>query len=483
MLIRGEARVRDTATKMALGASRTRLLREALLDAGGIAVLGCALALPFAWLMVEALRRSIALPSDFSLSLGARIDGRVFAAALGAAAMAVLICGLTPQTFVLSRIDTWNSLKSRDWSAKGRARTLLPMAGVALATALTTCGASLWMGLRTAQRVDLGYRTSDISVVTFDPAQQGDDETRGRSFYRELLDRVKALPGVRGVALAQSVPLGMTGAQKQIRTRDEDEISVWSNIISPEYFERMRMPLVAGRAFGEHDGAVAIINQELANRVRIGEKMLVDGKSVEVVGIAKNAKYLRWDEAPRPFLYLPYSDNYVPRMTLHIESDTDVFASVRSLARGVPVSDARSMREYFDNGAMFGVKIALRIAAVVGGGGLLLALAGLSGAVSSTVARRRQEIAIKVALGATQVQVLVAILREGMTIALLGTAAGLILARFWSGLLAGFVPGSGESAWASAFAAALMMFASLIACVVPAMRALKLEPAQVLRDD
>src|SRR5487761_1901234 len=455
-LMRGEARIRETAIKIALGASWTRLLGESLREAAGIVVPGCALALPFAWLLIEALQRSIALPSDFSIALAARIDGRVFAVALATSAASVLLCGLGPQLSLLSRIDVWTVLKSRERGGASRARNLLAMAEVALAAALTASGGSLWMGLRAAQGVDLGYRTENISVMTFDPSQQGFDETRTRAFYRDLLDRAKALPGVRGVALAQSVPLGMTGAQKQVKIRGEDEITVWSNIVSPQYFERMRMALLSGRAFEERENAAAIVNQELAKRVRIGEKMLVAGRSVQVVGVVKTAKYMRWDEAPRPFLYLPYSDNYAPRMTLHIESTADVFTAVRGLTRGVPASDARLLQEYFDNGAMFGVKLALKIASVVGGGGLALALAGLYGVVSSAARRRRREIGIRLALGAPRISVVSLVAREALTIAAFGSAVGLILARFLSVLLRGFVPGAGEPALAGAIAAGLM---------------------------
>jgi len=481
LLMRVESRVKETALKMALGASQARLLRESLRESAVIAGAGCVLGLPLAWVTIEGLRRSIKMPSDFSISVAARIDARVVLVAMASAALCTIACGIAPR---LLRIDVWSALKLHERGAsKGRARKLLAMAEVALAAALTASGGSLWMGLRAAQNVDLGYRTKNISVMTFDPSQQGFNESQTRGFYRELMERVRALAGVRGVALAQSVPLGMTGAQKQIMLRDEEEMTVWSNIVSPGYFARMRMPLVSGRAFEERDSAVAIVNEELARRVRVGEKMLVAGKSVEVVGIVKKAKYMRWDEAPRPFLYLPYSDNYVPRMTLYVESSGEVFAAVRALARGVPASDTRPLQEYFDNGAMFAVKIALKIAGIVGMGGLLLALAGLYGVVAISARRRRREIGIRLALGATAAGVVRLIAREAMYLAVFGTAAGLVLATFGSRLLRSFVPGSGQSLWSSAVAAVVMVLVCLIASAVPVLRALRMDPAKVLREE
>jgi ABC-type antimicrobial peptide transport system permease subunit len=145
------------------------------------------------------------------------------------------------------------------------------------------------------------------------------------------------------------------------------------------------------------------------------------------------------------------------------------------------MSDARMLREYFDNGAMFAVKAALRIAAIAGGGGLLLALAGLYGVVSSSVVRRRREIGIRVALGACQGTVFAMIVRQGMTAAVAGTAVGMVVGQYGSRLLRGFVPG-GSSIWTGAGAVAIVLGASLIACAVSSVRALSVDPAVVLRE-
>lgn len=482
LLMNGELRARETALKMCLGASPMRLLGESLRESAGIAVLGCATGLPLARVVTEALRKSIVLPTDFGISIAARIDGRVVLAAMIAAVLATLTCGVAPSCFLVWRMDVWAALKARERSAKGRARNMLVMVEISMAAALAATGGALWIGLNAAKNTDLGYRADDISVITFDPGQSGYSEARTRAFYRDLMEHVKHLAGVEGVALAQSVPLGITGAQKQIRIRNEAEMTVWMNIVTPEYFELMRIPLVAGRSFDERDGV--IVNEELAKRVGIGEKMRVGGRIVEVIGIVKTAKYMRWDEAPRPFFYLPYKRNYASRMTLHVEARRNILGAVRRLAREVPASDARALREYFDNGAMFGVKIALKIAGVVGGGGLPLALAGLYGVVSSAVARRRKEIGIRVALGAGHERVFAMIVRQGMTIAIAGTVVGLGVALCGSRLLRGFVPLPQESGWwASAGAAGIVIAASFAACAIPAIRALRVDPAAVLRED
>ena len=291
LLLRAEARARDTALKMALGAGRVRLLAESLREAAGVSLVSCALGLPLAWTVKEALRRSIVLPTDFAISIDARIDWRIATLAAAVALLCTMICSVAPSC---AAVDVWATLKAHERIAKARARSILAMVEIALATALVATGGSLWSGLSAAKSADLGYRTDHVAVMTFDPAQTGYSETRTRAFYRELMERVRSLPGVKGAALAQSVPLGMTGAQKQIRIGDQEEMTVWMNIVTPEYFELMHIRFIRGGTFDERDRVV--INAELAKRIGIGEKMNVAGRLVEVIGVVKTAKYMRWDE-------------------------------------------------------------------------------------------------------------------------------------------------------------------------------------------
>jgi ABC-type antimicrobial peptide transport system permease subunit len=456
LLMRAEARANVTSLKIALGASPLRLFCESLRESGGVALTGCSLAIPLAWAVTEALQSSIALPTDLGISISARIDGRIVALALASAFLATAICNAAPR-FSFRFIAAFE---------------------IALATGLVATGGYLWAGLNAAKNVNLGYRTDHISVMTFDPGQAGYNESRTRGFYRELTERVQSLPGVRGMALAQSVPLGMTAAQKQIRIGGREPMTVWMNIVTPEYFGLMHIGLLQGRLFEDRQEASAIVNEELAKRIGVGETMLVGGKTVTIVGVVKTAKYMRWDEAPRPYFYLPYASNYASRMTLHVASDGPVFAAVRNLVRDVPMSDARALRDYFDDGAMLGLKIALRVAGFGGMGSLLLALAGLYSAVSNSVARRRREIGIRMALGEQFGSLLLTITGRAMKVAGLGIAAGLVTAEFGARLLRGFVPGSGH---ASLWAAALVTATSFIACAIPALRALRVDPGIALR--
>jgi predicted permease len=270
LVLRGEARTGEVALRVAMGAGTLRLLAEITAESLGLAVAGVATALPLAWGAVRLLARSLTLPTDLPLSIDARIDARIWVLAACATMFAALICGLAPW-FIVRRITLATAL-NRSGSARvsgaSRLRNALVLTQIALASALAASGAQLLECMQAAGTVDLGYRIDHVLTMAFDPAQMRADQAHTRAFYRELLDRVRQLPGVKAAALAQSVPLGLTGAQRQVKIDDADRISVWMNTASPGYFELMRMAVVTGRAFNDRDTEtsprVAIVNQAMA---------------------------------------------------------------------------------------------------------------------------------------------------------------------------------------------------------------------------
>jgi len=512
LVLRGESRNGEIALRVAMGAGPVRLLGEITAESLGFAVAGVAMAIPLAWGAVRLLVRSFTLPTDLPLSIDARIDTRIWVLAACAATLAALVCGLAPW-FIVRRITPATAL-GRSGSARvsgaGRLRNAMVLAQIALASALTASGAQLIQGMFAAGRVDLGYRIDHVLTMAFDPAQVRADEAHARGFYRELLNRVRQLPGVKAAALAQSVPLGLTGAQRQVKIGDTDRgASVWMNTASPGYFEVMRMTVVAGRAFTDRDTVnsprVAIVNQAMEklwpNSDALGRRMEVNGQKIEIVGVVRTAKYFEVSEAPRPYFYLPYSQNYASRMVLHVETAGSpagaapaVLAAARAVDATQPVSEIRSLEQYFSQGALFGARIGLLVTASAGGCALVLALTGLYGSVASTVQRRRREIGIRAALGANRYAVVRLVLGKGAMLALAGTAAGsaaAFAASPWlikTGLIetglkktVGASPDSG--AGALALAALVVMIASLAACLIPALRAARVDPAVALRQE
>jgi len=322
---------------------------------------------------------------------------------------------------------------------------------------------------------------------------------RTRAFYRELLARSPQLPGIRAAALAQSVPLGFTAAQKQVKipATGPDPMAIWMNTVTPGYFELMHMPLVAGRTFTDRDTdrtmQVAIVNETMtrywSERRAIGDVMDIDGRKVEVVGIVRTVKYQQVGEAPRPFFYLPYAQNYVPRMSMHIATNgppareaSAVLAAARAIDPAQPASEIRPLDQFLSAGALFGARIGVSITGAAGGCAWLLSLAGLYACTASAVNRRRREIGIRVALGASRWAVMRLVLRQGVKLATAGIAIGLFVAALAGHWISRIVSAEGSLHLPPlAFAGSVVAITCLAACLVPAWHAASEDPAIALR--
>jgi hypothetical protein len=270
------------------------------------------------------------------------------------------------------------------------------------------------------------------------------------------------------------------------------------NTVTPGYFALMSMPLVAGRDFNardaDHTPPVAVVNDALARfwpgRRAIGQRMEIEGRQVEVVGVVKTAKYQQVGEAPRPFLYLPYEQNFVPRLTLHVETFGEPSAmapSVLAVARAIdpaqPASEIRPLSQFLSQGALFTARIGVAVTAAAGGCAWALSLAGLYACIAASVHRRRREIGIRRALGASRWSVTRLVLSQGVRLIFCGIAIGLLLAALAQTQMA-VQTGSRNGMirfLAPALAGVVVAATSLAACLVPAWRAAREDPAVALR--
>jgi predicted permease len=554
LLARAEARSKEIAVRMALGATHGRLLAASIREAGLLALAGAALGVPMAWAATKLLARVAALPTDFPFAIEPRMDARIILIAALASALAAIVCGCAP-ALAARRIGISAALRSAGGSIQRATwRTGLVVVEVALATALVATGAWLLASVRSVDRIDPGYRVDGVLTMALDPAQTGYTPERTRAFYDQLLERVRPLAGVKNVALAQSVVLGYTRTPARVEidgevagaasgdaargqtargetTRGETtrgETTMWMNTVTPEYFALMRLPLVSGRAFDDRDTesspAVAIVNQELAKRCggpsgnAIGMRIRVNGRMVEVVGVARTAKYFDIHEPPQPYLYLPYSQHYASRMVLHIQTGrqtgrqtareiagdlssqghslsafaaapvhapvlTAVLHEIRAMDAAQPVSEIRPLRDYLDQGAMFGARVGVDAIGAVGACAMALALAGICGLISQAVRRRRREIGIRIALGATRAPVIGMVMRQAIAVVALGTVSGLALTACAIRLFAAIAPGTGRVDIWSAAGAAAVAIAGLAAALIPAWRASAIDPMRAFRDE
>jgi predicted permease len=587
LLARAESRAKEIAVRMALGATHRHLLLVSIRDAGLLALTGAAFGVPMAWAATRLLARVVALPTDFPFAIEARMDARIMLIVASGSALAAMVCGCAPGLAV-RRIEISAALKSAGGSVRSATwRAGLAAVEIALATALMATGAWLLASVRSVGRIDPGYRVDGVLTMALDPGQTGYTRAATRVFYDQLLRRVRGIAGVKNAALAQSVVLGYarTPAQVHIENDIEDEAgggaergqsgrgqtpygstTMWMNTVTPEYFALMQIPLVAGRGFDDRDTesspAVAIVNQELAKRCAVhgittgittgiragittgtaagavganalGAKLRVNGRMVEVVGVARTAKYFDIRETPQPHLYLPYSQNYASRMVLHVETGTQtvcatctvaggegradigsdtagdpsnsgravtpsvaapahvlaaVLREIRALDSGQPVSEIRPLRDYLDQGAMLGARVGVDALSAVGACAMALALVAICGLISQAVQRRRREIGIRIALGASRWSVVGIVMRQAIVAIGLGTGGGLALAAGATRLLAAVAPGTGgidvwpAGIWPAGAAAAVAM-AGLAAGVIPAWRASAIDPIEAFRQE
>ncbi|HLH41262.1 MAG TPA: ABC transporter permease [Bryobacteraceae bacterium] len=470
---RAEARAREISIRIALGATPACLIRENLSESAAVTLTGSAAAVPVAYAAQRILGKTAVLPTDIRFSIAPRLDAGVFLALAATGVLLAAGCAFVPP----------------QQTARGVKHALAAIE-IALATALISCSVFLLGGIQAATRADPGYRTRHVLVLALDPSQVGFTEARSRAFYDQALARVRAISGVKSAELAQSIPLGYTAAQRQIVLGDET-LTLWVNIVGPRYFDLLHLPIVEGRGFTEGDSPasapVAIVNQELARRCGVGCTFRMSGRQIRVVGVARSIAYFSPNEPPRPYFYLPFSQNYTPRMILHVETAGDPAAMAHAAADEIhrldpaqPISEIRPMSDYLRQGAMFQARIALCVLGFAAIAGIPLALTGLAGLIAQASGRRRREIAIRIALGARRSAILRLLAVDGLKALVSGIAAGGAMGACAMRLFSHLLPAR-LSFGSSALAVGFVVIASLPAFLLPARKACFADPSILLR--
>jgi putative ABC transport system permease protein len=341
-----------------------------------------------------------------------------------------------------------------------------------------------------------------------DLESQGYDEPRSKQFYKQMIDRVRALPGVSAAGFGRNTPMGYNNGTQDVyfegrvgSTPEEDQVPIFYNVVGPEYFKAMGTALMSGREFSESDvesaPRVAVVNETLARQYwpgqdPIGKRFALkrEGPYIQVVGVAQDGKYLFLGEEPRAFLYLPLAQNYRPGMTLFFRGIgdannllTEIKQIVRELDRDLPVFDAKTMTSHLRDGvALLFVRLAAQIATVFGLLGLVLAVVGVYGVVSYSVTQRVHEIGIRMALGAKVSDVLRLVVGQGLLLTLAGVGVGLVLAVVVTRAMAALLYGvSATDPLVFVGVTLLLAGVALTASLVPARRALRIDPMSALR--
>ncbi|HTC88622.1 MAG TPA: ABC transporter permease, partial [Bryobacteraceae bacterium] len=516
LLARATVRQREMGLRAALGAGRGRLIRQMLTETLLLGLLGGLLGVILGeWANPGNVSNIASSSSSVPVRLDFSFDWHVFAYSFVAALFAGAFVGLWP-ALRASRADLNSILQggAGETAGKGRhrLRSVLVVAQLAGSLLLLIVAGLFVRSLRHAETMYLGFDPEHVLNVSVNPQGIGYDQTRSNEFYRELEARARALPGVESVSLSYGVPMGNTnivnaGAvtfEGQQLPAGQQPPSLFFNSIDPGYFATMRIPLVRGREFSDFDNEnapqVAIVNQTMADRFYphqdpIGKRFSVKApaspaKTLQIVGIAGNGKYVFIAEEPTPFFYVPLAQNYVSTRALQVRSSgrpetllAPVQNVIHKLAPDLPIMDARTMKQTLEGQNGLSVfRAGATVAAEIGAIALILAVVGIYGIVSFSAAQRTREIGIRMALGGSARDVISLILQQGVRLVAVGLGIGLLAAlgitRVMTRLLVGVSP-SDPLTYASV--ALLLAAIALAACWIPARRATHVDPNIALR--
>ena len=513
LLSRASARGREVAIRLAIGAARWQLIRQLLLENFMLAVLGAVFGLAIAFAGTR-LFASIPIPSDIPISFDVSLDRRVLLFTLIVSIVSTFLFGLMP-ALRSSRSNVVSALKARDAEGSQKARfwgrNILVSAQLAISAVLLIVAGVIFDGFRSQVAHGPGFQTDHLFLMSFDSQTVHYTKPQNEQFYKQLLDRVRSAPGIRSAALDSIIPFSFGGDTKTIvpegRTlgRGDQAPEVFDSIVSDGFFETMHIPILRGRGFFESDKPdsprIAVVNEHFANRFWprkdvIGKRFHLgdaNGPLVQIVGVAKQAKYLWIAEPPTDFMYLPFSQNQQDGMTLVAESpstDASGLAPVlRQIVHGIdpnmPAFDVRTMQDLYTKRAIKTPDIIDNSVAAMGIMALILAIIGLYGLIAYSVSRRTREIGIRMAVGADRSGVLQMILRQGLTLALSGTivglALGVIAARMVGSMFILSFTGSGPLFFL--MVALPLVAVALLAAYVPARRASLIDPMRALREE
>jgi predicted permease len=512
MLARAAARRKEIGIRLALGASRTRLIRQLLTESLLLAVLGGGLGLLLAvWVtklmegFIPVLEYTI-IKDFFALDSRALIFTAVVSLATG------LIFGLAP-AWHSSNPDVVPVLKGLPEMAHKRRlrrftlRNSLVVAQVALSFTVLVCGGLFIKSFRKAQTMDPGFNNPNGLILSLSPQLVGYDNDQSRNFYRQLVERTRNLPGVEGAGMARLLPLGDSSnsngpvlKEGETLPRGSSGRTIMTNVIGPGYFQTMQIPLVEGRDFDERDQpktqSVIVINQRMAEMLwpgesAVGKRVFIGTESrepLEVVGVVKTGKYRALAEEPRPYIYYSMTQWRPGNMSLVVRSSIDprglvgaIRKEVQTLDRNVPVSGVKTMSEHLTY-ALWAPNMAASFSLAFGVLAVLLSAVGLYSVMAYVVSQRTREVGIRMALGAERSHVLKMITKQGMWLAGVGVVIGLLLAlalvRVLSALLIGI---SGYDVGIFVIVPLLLATVALVACYLPARRATKVDPLIALR--
>lgn len=508
LLARASARQKEISVRLAIGATRGRLVRQLVTESVLLSLLGAAGGVLIAWWLTRAVT-SMDLPIPIPLALSLQIDVRVLAFSVAASLAAGLLAGVVPAVRASSP-DLVSAMKGTAPAARvGRLRWSLRDTMVAAqiaVTAVLVVGAGLLgRSLIAMQRADVGFATGGIAILSQDPGMLRYDDARSRQFYERAVERIRALPAVESVALAARLPFSLNFHVEQfhvpgVASPQERGFAIQNTRVSPDYFGALGVPILEGRSFTAADTpqapAVVIVNETMARRFWPGESAIgkrlhlrdAAGPAFTIVGVAADHKVQSVGEAPQPYVHFAQTQRFNSYQVIVARTRGDASQLVAAMRRellalepNLAFLDSQTMDAQVST-TLFPARATAWLVSVVGAIGLLLAAVGLYGVIAFAVTRRTREIGTRMALGAQRTAVVMLILRHGFVVTACGLAVGAVLAAAAARAIGGVLYGIGVAdpiAWGGA--AALLAGTASLANLIPALRAARVDPMLALR--
>ncbi len=514
LLAKAAGRQREIAVRLSLGAGRGRIVRQLLTESLLLAALGGALGLPVSVWAAEAVTSFVPPPGQWRLAIPVTPDWRVLGFLAGVTLLTSVLFGLAP-ALQATRLQLTPTLQGATSTGTGRfsAGKLLVSAQVAISLVLLAGAGLLLRTLQNLRRNEIGFERTRVLMFSLNADLSNHTPQRARAFYQDLVERVSALPGVQRASLDRFGLLGRSFGISQMALRVEgyepqgDEatnplLAPHRFVVGPNFFPTVGIPLVLGREFSRQDNEtapkVAVVNERLARyyfggQNPIGRRIGWGQADIEIVGVARDAKYYDLREQPLRAFYVPYTqvrDRFSTRMTLLVRSASErdkliaaVRREVQAVDRNVPLTAVKTVETKIDET----LSTERLLTSLLGAFGMLSALLtaiGLYGVTAYSVARRTHEIGVRMALGADRGRVLRTVLREVVAVTAFGLALGLpaalVLSRLTRSLLYGIAP---TDARAMAGASLLLSAVVLLAGYLPARRATRVDPMVALRHE
>ncbi len=503
-LSRARDRAREMAVRLALGARRAALVRQLLVESLLFSVISGGVGLLVAVVAIR-LANGITLPLDADFSPHLRLSSSVLGYAIGVSVLTGMLFGIAP-ALQSTRPDLIPALKGEAPAGQSRSRTSrgLVVAQMALSIVLLISAGLFLVNLRSATALDKGFTGENMLIADVNPGLQGYPRSQTEALYASLLERLRADPAIRDAAVISEVPLGLSSSDRGVTipgytpTQNEN-MSIFYTRIGPEYFKTMGIGLRDGREFRTQDDSsaapVVVVNQHFADRFwpgqsAIGRVVRTSGRDFTVVGVAPTGRYLRLGEDATAFMYFPQAQLWTSSMSVVMRTSGDPASAIPTLRAHVtaldptlPINNVRTMAQHLGI-ALLPARVAGTALGVFGLIGLLLASVGMYGVMAYSVSQRTREIGIRMAIGASSGNVVGLIMKQGLTLVLIGTVIGLAGALAASRALASVLYGGDALNPLTFVAVPLILIAvAALATLIPALRASSVHPAVTLRAD